>query len=125
MRLANAPASSDTPQANKVMIQMHAVMSEWERDAISKRTKDALAAANARGVKLGVAGAANLAKVNDRRHAYAQQHALRLRSTLKGMRSQGLSQRDMVDQLNTLGLSAPRGGAWYLATLQRVLARLD
>jgi len=117
--------AADMPQANKVMIQMHAVMSEWERDAISKRTKDALAAAKARGVKLGVAGAANLAKVNDRRHAYAQQHADKLRVTLRGMRKQGLTQREMVEQLNTLGLAAPRGGAWHLATLQRVLARLD
>jgi DNA invertase Pin-like site-specific DNA recombinase len=47
--------AADMPQANKVMIQMHAVMSEWERDAISKRTRDALAAAKARGVKLATA----------------------------------------------------------------------
>ena len=43
--------AADMPQANKVMIQMHAVMSEWERDAISKRTKDALQAAKARGIR--------------------------------------------------------------------------
>src|SRR5437764_2513710 len=60
--------AADMPHANKTMIQIHAVMSEWERDAISKRTKDALAAAKARGVNLGKAGKANLAKVNDRRH---------------------------------------------------------
>jgi DNA invertase Pin-like site-specific DNA recombinase len=117
--------AADMPQANKVMIQMHAVMSEWERDAISKRTKDALAAAKARGVKLGTAGASNLAKVNDRRHAYAQDHADKLRSTLRGMRKSGLTQRQMCDELNALGLTASRGGAWHLATLQRVLVRLD
>src|SRR5690242_17040646 len=32
--------AADMPQANKTMIQMYAVMSEWERDAISRRTKD-------------------------------------------------------------------------------------
>jgi DNA invertase Pin-like site-specific DNA recombinase len=117
--------AADMPQANKTMIQIHAVMREWERDAISKRTKDALAAAKARGVKLGVAGPANLKKVNDRRHAYAQQHADRLRVTLRGMQRQGLTQREMVEQLNGLRLTAPHGGAWHLATLQRVLARLD
>ena len=44
--------AADMPHANKVMIQMHAVMSEWERDQISERTKAALAAAKARGVVL-------------------------------------------------------------------------
>ena len=43
----------DMPEANKTMIQMFAVMSEWERDQISKRTKEALAVAKKRGVKLG------------------------------------------------------------------------
>ena len=37
--------AADMPHANKVMIQMHAVMSEWERDQISARTRAALSAA--------------------------------------------------------------------------------
>jgi DNA invertase Pin-like site-specific DNA recombinase len=117
--------AADMPQADKVMLQMHAVMSEWERDAISKRTREALAAAKARGVKLGKAGPANLAKVNDRKHRYAQEHAERLRATLHGLEAQGLTQRAIVSELNRLGIKAPRGGAWHLPTVQRVLARLD
>src|SRR5438132_1230133 len=42
--------AADMPQASKTMIQIYAVMSEWERDAISRRTREALAAAKARGV---------------------------------------------------------------------------
>ncbi|WP_235869986.1 recombinase family protein [Shigella boydii] len=45
--------AADMPHADKVMIQMHAVMSEHERDQISARTKAALAAAKARGKVLG------------------------------------------------------------------------
>jgi DNA invertase Pin-like site-specific DNA recombinase len=48
--------AADIPQANKVMIQMHAVMAEFEPDQISSRTKAALAAAKARGVRLGATG---------------------------------------------------------------------
>jgi DNA invertase Pin-like site-specific DNA recombinase len=62
--------AADMPQANKVMIQMLAVMSEWERDQISARTKAALAAAKVRGVVLGRAGADNLkAHIDERKDA--------------------------------------------------------
>jgi DNA invertase Pin-like site-specific DNA recombinase len=103
---------------------MHAVMSEWERDAISKRTKEALAAAKARGVKLGKAGPANIAGATEKAQEAAQAHAEKLRATLKGLQAQRLSQRAIADELNALGIPAPRGGAWHLPTVQRVLARL-
>jgi DNA invertase Pin-like site-specific DNA recombinase len=40
--------AADIPIANKVMIQVHVVVSEWERDQISARTRAALAAAKER-----------------------------------------------------------------------------
>jgi DNA invertase Pin-like site-specific DNA recombinase len=52
--------AADMPNANKVMLQMHAVISKWERDQICARTKAALAQAKARGVALGAAGARSL-----------------------------------------------------------------
>lgn len=78
--------AADMPQANKVMIQMHAVMAEWERDQISKRTKDALAAAKARGVKLGTAGAANLKPNVEARQRAADAFAVKLAGMVAGFR---------------------------------------
>lgn len=111
--------AADMPNANKVMIQMHAVMSEWERDQISERTKAALAAAKARGVVLGATGPANLKTCNDLRQQKALEFRQRLRPVLNGMVSQGLTRRAMVERLNALGIKAPMGGAWSLGQVQR------
>jgi DNA invertase Pin-like site-specific DNA recombinase len=115
--------AADMPHANKTMIHIHAAMSEWERDAISKRTKEALSAAKARGVKLGTAGPRNLRRVIDQRQAKADEYAAKLRGMLLDLKARGLSQRAIADELNALGIKAPRGGKWHLQTLQRVMAR--
>jgi DNA invertase Pin-like site-specific DNA recombinase len=116
--------AADMPQANKVMLQMHAVMSEWERDQISARTKVALAAAKAKGVKLGTAGAANLRPNIEARQAAADAFAGKLQSVLEGFKNQGFSQRKQVQELNSLGVKTAKGGTWSLMQLQRVSARL-
>jgi DNA invertase Pin-like site-specific DNA recombinase len=115
--------AADMPQANKVMIQMHAVMSEWERDQISVRTKAALAAANARGVKLGIAGKANLKRNIEERKNTANTFAGKLARVIQGFKASGLSQRAMVAQLNQLGIRTARGGEWSLVQLQRIMKR--
>lgn len=117
--------AADMPQANKVMIQMHAVMSEWERDQISARTKAALTAAKARGVALGTTARANLKQNLEARTDAANAFAERLSGVLLGFKAAGMTQRQMVDQLNNLGISAARGGEWSLAQVQRVLKRLE
>jgi DNA invertase Pin-like site-specific DNA recombinase len=115
---------ADMPQANKVMLQMHAVMAEWERDQISARTKAALAAAKARGVKLGIAGPTNLKPNVEQRQREAADFAERLRPTLTGMLATGRTRRQMVADLDALGIKTPRGKAWSLAQLQSTLERL-
>lgn len=117
--------ATDMPQANKVMIQMYAVMAEWERDQISARTKAALAAVKARGTRLGVSGPANLKLNIEVRQAAADAFARKLSGLVKGFRARALTQRGMVAELNTAGVSAPRGGQWRLAQVQRLLGRLD
>jgi DNA invertase Pin-like site-specific DNA recombinase len=114
----------DMPQANKTMLQIHSVMAEWERDAISARTREALAAAKIRGIQLGVTGRRNLPLMLERRRAQADSFAESVRALLEGLRTHGLSQRAIVKKLNALGVKSPRGGEWHLKPLQRVLARL-
>lgn len=113
--------AADMPNANKVMIQMHAVMSEWERDQISERTKAALVAAKARGVVLGATGPSNLRRNIEERQDAARAFRERLKPVLDGFLAQGLSRRAIVQRLNNLRITAPRGGAWSLAQVQRLL----
>lgn len=116
--------AADMPTANKVMIQMHAVMSEWERDQISKRTKDALTVAKSRGVILGKAGPKNLRPNVQQRQQAADDFAAKLRPVFEGMTARKLSHRAMLGELNSIGIPAPKGGVWQLTQVQRVIARL-
>lgn len=116
--------AADMPNANKVMIQMHAVMSEWERDQISERTRAALAAVKARGVVLGATGPANLRRHTQERQDAAAAFRARLKPVLDGFTSQGLTRRAMVAQLNALGIRAPMSGAWSYGQLQRIFGSI-
>lgn len=115
----------DMPNANKVMIQMHAVMSEWERDQISERTTAALAAAKARGVVLGATGPANLARHTQQRQDAARAFRERLKPVLDGCLAQGMSRRAIASHLNAVGIKAARGGRWSLGQVQRLFGELD
>lgn len=116
--------AADMPQANKVMIQMHAVMAEWERDQISARTKAALAAAKARGVVLGATGPANLKRCLEARKSAADAKVAPLANVVRDMQARKLSLRGMAAELNALGISASNGGQWSAVQVQRAITRL-
>jgi DNA invertase Pin-like site-specific DNA recombinase len=114
----------DMPDANDLTIHLMAAFAEHEAKRISERTKDALAMAKKRGVPLGAAGPANLKPNIERRQADAAAFAEKLRGQIKGFELRGLTQRQMVDELNQLDIRTARGGKWSLIQMQRVLARL-
>jgi len=114
----------DLPEANELTLHIMAAFAEHEAKRISERTREALAQAKARGTKLGRAGWANLRPNVEERKKNAYDFATRLKGQIEGFRLRGLTQRDMVEELNTIGIPAARGGRWRLIQLQRTLARL-
>ena len=118
---------ADMPEANKTMLQLWAVMAEWEREQISARTKAALAAAKARGVKLGSPTLRDsAAKGRATQHAKAKQFAANVAPLIADIRSSGVSTlQGIADALNTRGIPTARGGTWGKQTVANVLKRLS
>lgn len=105
-----------------VMISAFSMAAQIEKELISQRTKNGLALAKARGVKLGNP---NLKRDNEEWSAEADRFARSLDKTIKGYQRQGMTQRAIVAELNRTGLKTRRGKPWYLGALQLVLKRLD
>ena len=117
--------AADMPSADKTMIQIFAVMGEWERDKISERTRAALAAAKARGVKLGnPVWAETIDKARAANSDRARVWAENILPTIRSIQVQGQprpSLREIAAELNRRGIRTARGGKWYAATVQRVI----
>ncbi len=111
----------DMPEANDLTIHLMAAFAEYEAKRISERTKEALAAAKARGVVLGATGPANLRQNNQRRRDEANAFANRIGPVIEAFIHQGLTRRQIVNQLNELNLRASKGGSRSLGQVQRVI----
>lgn len=123
--------AADMPEANKFMLHIMAAVAEQEAEAISARTKAALAAAKARGTKLGWAqpqrdAAAHRAAVEKGASSTAEAadaFAERMRPILASFAAGG-SLRDIARELNARGIVTPRGKQWQAASVRNLLARL-
>jgi DNA invertase Pin-like site-specific DNA recombinase len=93
--------------AGKMLAKMLITISEWEAEAISERTKAALAVARDNGVRLG------RARMIDSK---TEKRILQLRRS-------GCSFQVIADTLNEQGWKAPLGGEWTWPTIKRVVRR--
>ena len=84
------------PRADKFQLHIYAALAEQERTFISERTKAALAAAKARGVKLGGRRGDALDKANAVRVVDADRRAADVIKLIGPMRAQGLTLRAMA-----------------------------
>jgi DNA invertase Pin-like site-specific DNA recombinase len=110
------------PDADPLMLHIHAAMGEHERRMISARTKAGLERAKARGIKLGTHGAV-LARENA---AKAREQAKQLRPVIREIRKDGKeSVREIMVELNRRGIKTARNGVWHPHTVNILLHRID
>lgn len=126
--------SCDLPGANSMTVHVMAAVAENEAKAISQRTKDALAAAKARGVKLGAhhpsakplrpevraKGQARSARVN--REKAVAEYADVLPIAIE-KRYAGESLGAIAKHLNADGYVTRTGAQWTAVQVMRVLKR--
>jgi DNA invertase Pin-like site-specific DNA recombinase len=103
--------------ADPFMLHLYAALAEKERRLISQRTRNALAAKKAQGVKLG---GLNAKGIQNREDARARAEALRpILTELAGMSASAIAA-----ELNARKVTTPKGGTWHAGTVIRVQRRL-
>lgn len=115
----------DMPEATELTLHVMAAFAEHEAKRISERTKAALAVAKSKGVVLGSAGAKNLRANIEARQERAKAFAQSLAGVFEGFKLRGLTQREMVAELNQLGIKTARGGQWSLVQVQRLISAIN
>lgn len=118
----------DMPSANRFVVHILAAVAEQEAEAISKRTKAALAAAKERGTVLGGrrVSAERFAAIGAAARQTFRTRAAKQRAqvlpVIAGIQGQGISTlRAIAAELNAREVDAPRGGQWSAVQVQRIL----
>ncbi|KMO35918.1 hypothetical protein VQ02_16440 [Methylobacterium variabile] len=125
----------DFPDANRLMVHILVAFAEHEAELISQRTKAALAAAKARGKKLGgdrgyrpeaPPTAEDVAKATAVRKRKADHKAFAVLPVLERLQGDGVvGLSELARRLNEMGHPTPRGnGSWTATAVKRALARV-
>jgi DNA invertase Pin-like site-specific DNA recombinase len=121
--------AADMPEANKLTVSIMALVAQQEREAISRRTKEALAVAKARRREAGlpplggwrggpkVDGVAGRKARQERAAAFLAD----VRPIVVQLHVEGQSLRQIAASLSERGVSTRRGGPWTAAGVKRVL----
>lgn len=121
----------DMPEIMKstLMLGVMASLAQQERELISERTKAALAAKKAQGVKLGRPKGADMSKAVDaateKRMREAQEWAEKHLPAIRRMVKNNNNMNQIAMTLNDQGIPTRRGGKWTATSVKRILARAE
>jgi len=124
----------DMPDANTMTVGIMAVMAQAEAEAISERTKAAMAAAKARGKTFGNPNGAAALRCAQKGNTdavaaivtKAENFAADLADTLADVRAAGhLTLKAQAAELNKRGIKTARGGQWHPSSVANLHKRLE
>jgi DNA invertase Pin-like site-specific DNA recombinase len=114
------------PDVDPFVLHIYAALAEKERALISQRTKAALAAAKARGVKLGNPRLAEVrATANEAQIEAAERQAALVLPHILPLYAQGMSLRGIARELTARGVPTARGGKWHAVQVADILRRRE
>lgn len=111
-------------QYDRFAINLMATFAEKEREVISKRTKQGLRAAKAKGVKLGNPRLKEAQRKSaNKRKLKAQQYAQKMEPLFQKFRH--LNNRELAEALNECSIPTRTGeGVWHPESVRRIRGRL-
>ena len=114
----------DMPHATDFTLHLYAALGQEERRLISERTKNALAAAKARGTRLGTYGKTLARRNQDAANAYSEQ----LRPQITAIVLTGATTlAQITNALNKAEIPTFRGGdtKWHIPQVHKLLKRIN
>jgi DNA invertase Pin-like site-specific DNA recombinase len=137
MRSSGVPLCvAECSGASTLELHVRAIVAQEEREKIGQRTRDALAAAKRRGVRLGSARPGHWHGKESRRRAGAIAGSAAAAEARREMRADvyaqagpvaatalaaGKSLRNIASELNAAGITTPMGGQWQAQSVKRLL----
>jgi len=112
------------PSADKFSLHIYAALAEQERTFISQRTRSALAAAKARGIRLG-APSYHLDSLARSRSAAALKAAQKVEGIILPLRKQGSTLKQICDVLNSSGIKTRTGKSFAPMQVSRMIKHLE
>ncbi len=118
----------DLPEANTMTIGIMATMAQYERELISRRTKEALKEKKRQGIKLGcpkpiTKKAQQLAWKTRKEIANKNENNIKAYSLIELMIEKGISLAKIADKLNKDGFKTSTGKSFKAMTVKRIYDR--
>lgn len=121
----------DMPGASRFTVGIMFCLADEECRMISDRTKAALQAAKARGVKLGnprgaaAIGEVGIAHSREKRAAKADAFARSMAGLIQELQADGITSLNAIaGELNARHIKTARGGQWHASTVRNLLGRM-